>query len=1268
MDLYVIDWRGLDYVEDTDSSSSDQHDDEKEKVTSCPNEFLINAYCVAENGDSVVLNIKGFQPYFFVKVPDNWTDTQLLIFVNGLKGRVKKWFAATLVDYKIINAKPFYGFTAGDKFKFVKLSFTCYTGFNQYKYLLKDKLRLSGLNNGQHYQYALYESGIKPLLRFFHVNNLKATGWLHAKNAYKDIINRTTCRHSYTLNHTEISNVEKDLIPKLKYAAFDIEADSSHGDFPVAEKDYTKLARDIITEFNYLKQTHADMRPYIATFLKYAFTEYYNRNDIRRVHLQNQKTSLSVHDIIMNQNPYQEIIDAWAKPLYEYRTDQYAMMEILEKNFPALDTNKSDYMSVAEQLISNMEHLSSINDREFKESPINVVKVMLTLMLDPYFDAYGINRIYLHNTKQPLDKNILVNIVPSINKICDETYALQQKEKQEKRYRKAGIKIKKKNGPNPIDAKVAELSTLLGKHLPKVADDIVIQIGTTFKYYGDTDCYLKHIICLDTVDNIYNKDLIDFEYAGVSIPKKELDSELKTFNLPVGTSATELLEAKKQKQYTTDKATVIVEYYKTEEEVLLAWQRLITENDPDLLIGYNILQFDYKFLYDRAKQLGITSQFTQLSRHHGHEGALEEQNLSSAGMGENILYYIDIPGRISIDLYKVAQRMFQLENYKLDFICGKYLNKSKVDIEPKEIFIKQRGSSHDRMLVAQYCIIDCILCIRLLDKLDIIINNVGMSQVCSVPFSYLFLRGQGIKLLSLMAKKCREGGFLLPYVEPEENPEGYEGAIVLDPIKDIHYDVVSVADFNSLYPSCMISENLSHEMFIGSIQVKLDESTDFRGKPITTPGTLAFKYESDLLAGKYDGWDYLDIVYDIKKTIVNQNPRKGEKKKKEIITGRNICRFVQPPNNVKGVVPTILAELIEQRGASKDIRDKYPKGSFKYNVYEGLQLAYKTTGNSLYGFMGASTSALRHMEIAACTTATGRKLIQFTSNFVLKNYPNSKIIYGDTDSVFIRFDCRDRYGNKLVGLDAIYKSMELCKEAALRVSKQLRAPHNLEFEKAIFPFILVSKKRYHGHYYTKYGVPSYEAKSMGIVLKRRDNAKIVKHVFGGMIDLIMKEHSTEKAIKFVKDECTKVLKGEFPQEMFIVSKTIKSFYKIPDSIAHNVLAQRIGKRDPGNKPKPNDRISYAYIVNPDAELQGEKIETPVFINAQKMKLDYGHYIDKQISKPVAQIFELKGQGENLFKNLLTEYNLNMVGARRLTDAAFSKYIKWTRRPTAEQTL
>jgi len=535
-----------------------------------------------------------------------------------------------------------------------------------------------------------------------------------------------------------------------------------------------------------------------------------------------------------------------------------------------------------------------------------------------------------------------------------------------------------------------------------------------------------------------------------------------------------------------------------------------------------------------------------------------------------------------------------------------------------------------------------------MDKFELILNNIGMAQVCSVPFSFLFLRGQGIKLFSFVAKICREQGYLIPVLGEPEDEGKYEGAIVLEPDKGIHDKAVVVADFNSLYPSCIISENLSHNSFVGSKIVKKGEKTEYRGQCLNVNN----KYERSLVYGEYHGWDYVDIVYDIYKDVP---VAPGRKKTKKIVSGHKVCRFSQPPDGKKDIIPTILKDLLQARGVAKKIRDTHPKGSFKYNVYDGLQNAYKVTANSLYGILGASTSPIRMREIAACTTATGRKLINFSAGFVKSNYKGSQITYGDTDSIFCKFRCKDRYGNELHGLDAVNKSILLCTEAGMLISKQLKAPHNLAFEKAILPFLLLSKKRYHGHYYLEYGSSEFEPKSMGIVLKRRDNAPIVKHIFGGMIDIIMNELSIEKAMQFVRDECIKVLRGDFPMDMFIIAKTLRSYYKNPTQIAHNVLAQRIGKRDPGNKPRGNDRIAYAFIVNPDAESQGDMIETPQYIQDNGCKLDYAYYITHQIAKPVTQIFELAKTGETLFDDLLRDY-ANM-GWRKITDYKCIKVFK-----------
>jgi DNA polymerase elongation subunit (family B) len=187
---------------------------------------------------------------------------------------------------------------------------------------------------------------------------------------------------------------------------------------------------------------------------------------------------------------------------------------------------------------------------------------------------------------------------------------------------------------------------------------------------------------------------------------------------------------------------------------------------------------------------------------------------------------------------------------------------------------------------------------------------------------------------------------------------------------------------------------------------------------------------------------------------------------------------------------------------------------------------------------------------------------------------------------------------------------------------------------------LLSKKRYIGNKYEfKTGEKDYKETSMGIVLKRRDNADIVKHCYGGVIDILMNKKNVEESIVYLKGELQKLLDGKFGMESLIITKSLRGFYKNPEQIAHKVLADRIGIRDPGNKPKSNDRIPYVYIETKDEpKLQGDRIETPEYINENNIKPDYSFYITNQIMKPVAQIYaliveDLKGfkHDENYYK-------------------------------------
>ena len=121
------------------------------------------------------------------------------------------------------------------------------------------------------------------------------------------------------------------------------------------------------------------------------------------------------------------------------------------------------------------------------------------------------------------------------------------------------------------------------------------------------------------------------------------------------------------------------------------------------------------------------------------------------------------------------------------------------------------------------------------------------------------------------------------------------------------------------------------------------------------------------------------------------------------------------------------------------------------------------------------------------------------------------------------FNLKDLYGNQIRGKKALAITIELAQQVGETASKFLKMPHDLEYEKTFMPFALLSKKRYVGILY-EHDPNKGKQKSMGIVLKRRDNAPIVKDVYGGIIDILMKEQNIEKAILFLENVCKTLLK------------------------------------------------------------------------------------------------------------------------------------------------
>ena len=261
------------------------------------------------------------------------------------------------------------------------------------------------------------------------------------------------------------------------------------------------------------------------------------------------------------------------------------------------------------------------------------------------------------------------------------------------------------------------------------------------------------------------------------------------------------------------------------------------------------------------------------------------------------------------------------------------------------------------------------------------------------------------------------------------------------------------------------------------------------------------------------------------------------------------------------------------------------------------------------------------------------------------------MIVHNTDSVFFTFNLKTPEGEEIRGQKALEITIELAQEAGHMATKFLKKPHDLEYEKTFMPFCLLSKKRYVGMLYEN-DPNKGKRKSMGIVLKRRDNAPIVKDVYGGIIDILMKEKNIQKAVEFLQSSLQNIIEEKYPMDKLIITKSLRSNYKNPQQIAHKVLADRMGKRDPGNKPSSGDRIPFVYIETKNKNcLQGEKIEHPEYIIKNKIRPNYSFYITNQIMKPVQQVFALVLEEIDAFKRKKRNFQMQVDTLKNTIDDA-----------------
>ena len=720
---------------------------------------------------------------------------------------------------------------------------------------------------------------------------------------------------------------------------------------------------------------------------------------------------------------------------------------------------------------------------------------------------------------------------------------------------------------------------------------------------------------------------IDIECSseGGHFPVPEKDKVIQISNICVefGADSEPIIQKMFSYKKCADIVGVEVLSFDKEEEMLKEWRQFVIDLDPDIITGYNISMFDLPFLLNRAEILKI-KKFPYLSRLSHVQSKVKHKQTKVKGFMNRDTIDINLEGRIILDMYTYLIREVKLRSYSLNNVSFQFLGEQKEDVHHTLITKLWEQNEYTRRRLAIYCMKDAYLPLKLMDIFLTLINYSEMCRVTSTPLNFILTRGQQIKVSTQLHKKALERGYIVPNMKKTkdafDDEEGFEGAFVLPPEKGFHTDPIVTLDFSSLYPSIMIAHNLCYSTLLKQgDEKKLKEGEDFTRAP----------------SGE---------------CFVTEKIRKG-------------------------ILPTILEELLAARkAAKKDMNNE--KDPFKKKILNGRQLALKISCNSVYGFTGATSGQLPCLQISSTVTAIGRTMIEKTRDLVQEKYCkangfpyDSKVIYGDTDSVMIKF-----------GVKTLKEALQLGNESSEFVTKHFKKPIKIEFEKVFWPYLLLKKKKYAGVFWTR--EDKYDKiDTKGLEAVRRDNCELVRIVVEKVLKILLVDRNQDEAVRYCKGVISDLLQNKIDISLLIISKSLSKKSeeggsdeeqggqadkktnksgKVKSTIyqakqAHVELAEKMRKRDPGTAPNIGDRIQYVIIKGEKGSKNYENSEDPIYVLEHDLPIDIDYYLENQLKKPLLRIFEyiLKDPNMELFSGEHTRIKKSGVSAK---SNAFGSFI------------
>ncbi|KAJ1512226.1 DNA polymerase alpha catalytic subunit [Coelomomyces lativittatus] len=617
-----------------------------------------------------------------------------------------------------------------------------------------------------------------------------------------------------------------------------------------------------------------------------------------------------------------------------------------------------------------------------------------------------------------------------------------------------------------------------------------------------------------------------------------------------------------------------IKVHQNEKSLVNQFMANLQVQDPDILLGHNLVGFDVDLLMSRLKFMN-------------HSGWSKVGRLRRAHFPKATYYRQFFSGRLLLDTYLAAKELIaSSKSYSLNFLASTQLKKNRVDLDFSTI--RSLFDSPDTVRgLLEYSFQDCILAVELAVHLNCISLYKQLSTICGSLLSRTMVSGRAERNEYLLLHEFHKGKFIVPdkdttfnlTAKPIENEvdlademEGtglnniedinesknettttapatstskrkkpqYAGGLVLEPKKGFYDSFVLLLDFNSLYPSIIQEYNICY-------------TTVIRTEDQTMPSV--------------------------------------------------------PVQKEVGLLPRLIKSLVDRRKAVKKLMKDCP--SHERNQYNIRQLALKLTANSMYGCLGFLHSRFYCKPLAMLITKLGRDILQDTVDLANQNGMN--VIYGDTDSIMIHTGTLELHQVKQIGRNL----QDL-------VNKKYK---HLEIEMdGFFERMLLLKKKKYAALVLEEGIDgklTRRIESKGLDLVRRDWCELSHDVSSFILHQLLESQESKEQVlltihEYLKDVAQKVREFHYPIEAFVITKSLTKHPKLyTDQQPHVSVALAMEER--GEPVTVGSTVPYVICTSQEKALSSRARHPTDFQRDPSLRIDVEWYVAQQIFPPVARL-------------------------------------------------